>query len=316
MRKTFWILAIVFSLTSSAWAKDRIRISITSVSISTALPLWVAQKNHFFQQEGLEVEIIHANANVGMAALISGNIDYVTLFSSAVRAAVQGVAVRVVSATVDKPNQTIVSRAEFKTVKDLKGKRIAIGSYGDQTDLVTRMIFKHFGMDPEKDLTVIPAGNQRSRLAMLQASLVEGAVIDPFGLEGLGLNVAARAYELFTFPSSGLAVTLKKIKEEPDEIKRTIKAMIKATRYIRDNREAAIQVWVERSGADRQSSVAGVNSFSERLSGDGNMSQKDLRILTEEIRRMVKRQRQVPLEEVADYTMLRQAQKELGLESR
>jgi ABC-type nitrate/sulfonate/bicarbonate transport system substrate-binding protein len=178
------------------------------------------------------------------------------------------------------------------------------------------MIFKHFGMDPDKDLTVIPAGNQRSRLAMLQASLVEGAVIDPFGLERLGLNVAARAYELFTFPSSGLAVTLKKIKEEPDEIKRTIKAMVKSSRYIRDNREGAIQVWMERSGADRQSSLAGVNSFAARLSEDGNMSEKGLRMLTDDIKRMLKVAREVSLEEVADYTMLREAQKELGIVSR
>jgi NitT/TauT family transport system substrate-binding protein len=316
MRKLYWLLFLVWILPGSAFADDKIRFSITSTAITTALPLWVAQRNGFFKQEGLEAEIIRTNANVGMAALLSGAIDYVTLFSSVVRAGIQGVPVRVVSATVDKPNQTIISRAGFKTIKDLKGKRIAIGSYGDQTDLVTRMVFKHFGMDAERDLTVIPAGDQRSRLAMLQSSLVEGAVVDPFGLEKLGLNVAARAYELFTFPSSGLGVTLKKARENPDVIKRTIKAMVKAARYIRSDREGAIHIWMASSKSDRESAAAGIDSFAARLSDNGNMSESGLRMLVEEIRKMVKVERQIALDDVADYTMLRQAQKELGIESR
>ena len=316
VRKMSWALVVIFILHGSASADDKIRFSITSATITTALPLWVAQQNGFFKQEGLEAEIIRTNANVGMAALVSGNIDYVTLFSSVVRAAIQGVPVRVVSATVDKPNQTIISRAGFKTIKDLKGKRVAIGSYGDQTDLITRMVFKHFGMDPEKDLTVIPAGDQRSRLAMLQSSLVEGAVVDPFGVEKLGLNVTARAYELFSFPSSGLGVNLKKIRENPDEIKRTIKAMIKAARYIRGNREGAIQIWMASSKSDRQSADAGIDSFAARLSDNGNMSESGLKMLVEEIRKMVKVEHEILLDDVADYTMLRQAQKELGIENR
>ena len=315
-RVLYSLFLLVFVLPGSALADDKIRFSITSTTITTVLPLWVAQKNGFFKQEGLEAEIIRTNANVGMAALLSGNIDYVTLFSSVVRAAIQGVPVRVVSATVDKPNQTIISRAGFKTIKDLKGKRIAIGSYGDQTDLVTRMVFKHFGIDADKDLTVIPAGDQRSRLAMLQSSLVEGAVVDPFGLEKLGLNVAARAYELFTFPSSGLGVTLKKARENPDVIKRTIKAMIKAARYMRSHRDGAIQVWTASSKSDRESAAAGIDSFAGRLSDNGNMSESGLKMLVEEIRKMVRVEREISLDDVADYTMLRQAQKELGLENR
>jgi NitT/TauT family transport system substrate-binding protein len=316
MRKIAWFFLLAFTFQSSVAADEKIRFSITSTTITTALPLWVAQKNGFFKDEGLEAEIIRTNANVGMAALLSGDIDYVTLFSSVVRAAIQGVPVRVVSATVDKPNQTIISRAGFKTIKDLKGKRVAIGSYGDQTELVTRMTFKYFGMDPDRDLTVIPAGDQRSRLAMLESSLVEGAVVDPFGLEGRGLHVAARAYELFTFPSSGLGVNLKSIRQHPGKIKHTIKAMIRAARYIRENREGAIQIWMTSSKSDRQSAAAGIDSFAARLSDNGNMAESGLKMLAEEIRKMVKVEREISLSDVADYTMLRQAQKELGIENR
>jgi ABC-type nitrate/sulfonate/bicarbonate transport system substrate-binding protein len=61
----------------------------------------------------------------------------------------------------------------------------------------------------------------------------------------LGFVVLARAQDLFNFPAIGLVASVKKIKEAPDEIKRVIKAGIKANRYIHQNREGTIQVMIE-----------------------------------------------------------------------
>jgi hypothetical protein len=99
-------------------------------------------------------------------------------------------------------------------------------------------------------------------------------------------------------------------------IKRTIKAVIRAARYIRTNQEGAIQVWLASTKSDRESAAAGIDSFAARLSDNGNMSESGLKMLVEEIRRMVKVEREIFLDDVADYTMLRQAQKELGIEGR
>ena len=61
----------------------------------------------------------------------------------------------------------------------------------------------------------------------------------------MGFVVLARAYELFSYPTSGVVASLKRIKEKPDEVKRMIMAGIKATRYIRQNREGTIQFMTE-----------------------------------------------------------------------
>ena len=65
----------------------------------------------------------------------------------------------------------------------------------------------------------------------------------PFGFRGKkkGFIILARAEDILIFPETGL-VTGKKIKDNPDEIKRLIKAGIKANRYIRENREGTIQI--------------------------------------------------------------------------
>lgn len=76
--------------------------------------------------------------------------------------------------------------------------------------------------------------------------------------------------------------------------------MIKAARYIRSNREGAIQVWMASIKTDRQSAAAGIDSFAARLSDTGNMSESGLTMLVDEVRKMVKVERQVSLDEVAD----------------
>ena len=56
-----------------------------------------------------------------------------------------------------------------------------------------------------------------------------------------GFNILARADEILVFPETGLVAGVKKIQDKPDEVKRVIKAGIKANRYIRGNRDGTIQ---------------------------------------------------------------------------
>ena len=79
--------------------------------------------------------------------------------------------------------------------------------------------------------------------------------------------------------------------------------MIRAARCIRENREGAIQDWITSSRRGRQTSVAGIGSFAARLSDNGNMSESGLKVLVEEIRNIEKVEREISLNDVADYTM-------------
>jgi len=110
--------------------------------------------------------------------------------------------------------------------------------------------------------------------------------------------------------------TVKSIKERPDEIKRVIKAGIKANRYIHQNREGTIQAMMEWLKIDKE--IAGVTyeSVSKAFNDDGSLSEKGLRLAIEEAKRVGKVDREVSLSEVADLSILKQAQKELGIAER
>ena len=128
----------------------------------------------------------------------------------------------------------------------------------------------------------------------------------------LGFVVLARAHELFGFPVSGLIASAKKIKERPDEIKRAIKAGIKTNRYIRQNRDGTFPVMAEWLMIDREMAVATYDSSVRTYSDDLSLPDGGRRLLIDEAKRVAKVNREVSLNEVADLSILRGAQKELG----
>jgi len=132
----------------------------------------------------------------------------------------------------------------------------------------------------------------------------------------LGFNILARAYELFSFPFVGLGTNTRKLKEKPDEVKRTIKALIKANRFIRQNREGTIQTLVDWGRTTPALAAAAYDSAFKGYNLDGNIADEGLLAVIDQAVRETKLTRQIAVSEVADTTMLREAQKELGIKRR
>lgn len=138
----------------------------------------------------------------------------------------------------------LIARPEFKSVKELRGKAIGILSFGGGTHAMAQMVIKYFGLDPEKDVKFISTGDGPARLASMKQGLTAATMISAPGdvqAVKMGFTIISRAYELFSYPVSGLVASVKKSKENPDEVKRVIKAGIRANRYIRINRAGTIQ---------------------------------------------------------------------------
>ena len=315
MRKIYFALVFFLAFPNPLRADAKIRVSISSVDVSF-LSAGVALKRGFFKEEGLDAEVIRMNANVSITALASGDIDYTLIFGSVVRAALRGFPVRVVASFMDSSTHTLIAQPEYKSVKDLKGKVLGVSSFGATADVVARMMIKHFGIDPEKDMKIVALGADRARFAALKEKVVDVAVISPpADSEGkkLGFNVLARAYELFSFPFIGIGTNTNKIKVRPDEVKRTIKALIKANRYIRQNRDGAIEVMMEWGRTDRESATATYDSTWKVFNLDGNIPEDGLRLVIDQAKQALKMTREVSPSEASDTSLLREAQRELGI---
>ena len=121
------MLAIAVS-TVPAQGADKVRIGVSNYNISN-LTVGVAQTKDFFKQEGIEAEIIRMNPNVATMALVSGDIDYSTLIGSVIGANLKGAKLKMIACSQDRTPLSLVGKAAIKSVKELKGKTIGVGSF-------------------------------------------------------------------------------------------------------------------------------------------------------------------------------------------
>ena len=308
------MLAIVF-WTLPAQSADKVRIGVSNYNISN-LTVGVAQTKDFFKQEGIEAEIIRMNPNVATMALVSGDIDYSTLIGSVIGANLKGAKLKMIACSQDRTPLSLVGKAAIKSVKELKGKTIGVGSYGSTPDIIARMVVKHYGVDPETEIKMLALGSDSARLTALKEGVVDAIIVaPPVDFEGkkMGFNILSRAGDILRFPYNGLGTSVEKITERPDGVKRVIRAIVRANGFIRRNREAAIQVLVNWTKTKPEFAEAAYDSTVGVFSQDGTIPEDGLRLVIENFRKSMNISRQVSLSDVSDSTLLFQVQRDLGI---
>ena len=137
---------------------------------------------------------------------MSGDIDYYTTIAFIVQSAIVGLPVKVVAAYVNCPPFVVISRPEFKTAQDLKGKTMGIGAPpGSSPDVIAKLSLKHLGLNPEKDVKFVYLNShERTFLALEQ------------GLYAVGLRYRRRS--IIKEKSSGSTRS-----PEPTRFSRTLK---------------------------------------------------------------------------------------------
>jgi len=312
------LIAFVIFLGAPAQALDRIRVAVSNPNMPN-LTVAMAQKNGLFKDETLEAEIIRMNPNVAITALATGDVDYCQLFGAVVGGAIAGLPVRIVAGFLDNWPMTLIAQPELKALKDLKGKTLGISSFGATPDVAARMMIKQAGIDADKEIKILALGSDAARLMALKQRVVDVVVISPPAdtqMEKQGYRILARAYELFSFPYLGLGTHTRKIKEKPDEIRRVIKATIRANRFIRDNRDEAVRALIAWGKVEREFAYASYDALRNLFNADGAVPEDGLKLVIEQARRNAKVISEIMPNEVVDLTFLHEAQAELGIKAR
>ncbi|HEY2918008.1 MAG TPA: ABC transporter substrate-binding protein [Candidatus Binatia bacterium] len=315
MRNRLLVLLTIFILDTATFAADKIRIGFPDLA-APFVPLAIGDKRGFFQEEGLQGEFIRMNPAVALQTLVGGEIDYYTVLGPAVAAAIRGVPVKLAAAYVPVAPTALIARPEIRTVPELKGRTIGINAYGGALDGMARLILRHFGLDPDRDVKFLATGPLDSRFGAMKQGLTMATLGSPpidFLGKKLGFVVIARAHELFSFPVSGVIASGRKLRERPDEVKRVIRAGIKANRYIRQNRDGTLPIMVQWLKIDREMALATYDSSVKSYSEDLSLPESGLRLLIDEAKRVAKIDREVAFADVADLSILKEAQKELGI---
>ncbi len=200
-------------------ADDDVKIASTGPAVST-LPLEIATRKGFFRDEGLDVLTITMRTNIAVNALLTRNVDYATPCTSIIKAATGGLPVKLVSVLQGRPDYFLIARREIRSIKELKGKRIAIGSFGATADLALRTVITEEGMDFDRDLVRLQMGGNSARYTSLVTGTVDATVLSPpFNLqaEKAGYKELLWLGERLELPLAGLGVRDETIQKNPNK---------------------------------------------------------------------------------------------------
>ena len=134
--------------------RERVRIGVSSKSIGF-FDIWVAHEKGIFRKYGFDSEVITMRPNLSVVALQAGEIDYTMMTSTVIRSAVKGMPLKLITIGLKSSFHALVGRGSFKSVAELKGKKIAISNVGATDDLVARALLQKAGLDPRRDVTML-----------------------------------------------------------------------------------------------------------------------------------------------------------------
>jgi len=317
-----WIIPLlsyflfVVLMAEKVTAQERtVRIGFPSVAFQE-LPLFAASKRGFFHAEGLQVELIQIAGSPAVAALLSGDVDYITHNSRIIATAVRGGGVKSVFNYVARPIYYLVTLPEIKQAKEIHGRTVGVSAFGGAAYYITKQVLESYGLNVPRDVSIRALGQDSIRFSAMAGRTIQATLLPPdYAVRSreMGFNVLAYAGDIVDMPMGGLGTTEKRLKEKRDEVRRVLRSLLRSLRFVNDDREGAKALLIDVFKMPNASAGAAYDLGVKIFGRDGVPTEKGLKNLLAATKEELKLQADILPETVIDLTVLRDAQRDLGL---
>ncbi len=237
-----WIVAAVSCFGTYALASaQEILVAHPALTFGD-IPYYIAKEKGFYRDEGFQVKDLYIRGGVTASqALQAGSVHFTLALGTGVRAALSGMSIKAIMVYCDKPYHFLYARPDLgvRSAADLKGKRIAVTGLGSTTYYAARKVVERLGLDADKDVRILSVGDI---WPALQGGAVEAGLIrPPFTnmAEKMGMVRLAYVGDAIQLPMSGLVTSEKMIQEQPELVRRFIRATVNGLRFFRDRKNEA-----------------------------------------------------------------------------
>jgi NitT/TauT family transport system substrate-binding protein len=320
--KYFASAALALLLTAAAAQAEPIKITVPAETAGLA-QFFVAEKQGYYKEEGLDVELLILQGGPATPALIAGSTQYSASTSSAMTASLKGANLKVVLIGQSRPQAEIWSfDPAVKKFEDLKGKVVTITSLGGADHIQLRMLLKkkglpadYVGVNPLRGgASVIIAGVTSGSLKYTSLSRTERLQLEPTGLLKNGTSLSLEAGDL-ELPLAGLATTAAELAERRARVKQVLRAVWKGTLHLQAHPDDAIDALHARMPKlDRAAMVPDMQGAIEDLDKDGEISNETAvneLAIRGDILNMKPEQILAP-EKLYDFSIIREVRQELA----
>jgi ABC-type nitrate/sulfonate/bicarbonate transport system substrate-binding protein len=303
------LLAGAAPVQRSSEAAEKIRIGIPVMAMSQ-LPILLAKEKKLFEAEGLEPEVIQIRTALALPALLGSDLDFTTSAETTIRAAVSGMPLKAIGFTGIRSSLVLVVQPGIQSVAALKGGKIAVSSLRTTTDFVARDIVRYYGLNPDKDIVTMPLGSEANKIAALNGKAVEAAILtlpDDSIAEEQGFKKLVFAGDIVEGLQSGLACSVKKINENPAQVERMARVLVRSLELTRARRGDALDFIAKQWRLSRQVAERSYDLMVKTFSSDGEAPERLILDLVEQVRSSQKIERKISLSDVVDFSFVRKA---------
>jgi ABC-type nitrate/sulfonate/bicarbonate transport system substrate-binding protein len=293
------------------WAQtDRALITHNSESITIA-PIVYGIEKGFYRNEGINLEFRFLRSDLAAAAISGGQeVDYMISAGTAFRAAVRGLPLKIVAYSFKQPLFYLLSQPAINSIKELKGKKIAVSSPQDTGGLAAKAAIQTAGLNPERDVTYIAIGAASVRFAAMEVGSVEAAIMPlPWNsrMKRKGFKELIFAGGLMTQPLTGIVTAAARLEKNPDQVRRVLRGYLRSLRALRQEKKDAVRFIGERFGLDAETAEDVYMVVLQTMSEDGMLGNSVLERYLDDVKKEPGAKKSVTLSDIVDYRLLREA---------
>jgi NitT/TauT family transport system substrate-binding protein len=297
---------------------ERVRVGTPSPASIAVLQIKVAQLKGFFRDEGIQPEIVQMRVPVSLVALMTKDIDYATPTGSLLVSAVKALPLRVAMYFLRAPLHVLNARPEIRSVAELEGKTVGIGGIGEATEPMLKAMLRSAKLDSEKDIKVLQVSGSGNRYAGLTAGLMDAAVLPPpynLQAEAQGYRRIASVAEapeildgtIALAPPTGLGTYVDKLRSNPAQVKKMIRAFLKSHNFIRSQKGETTKILSEWLKLQPAMAASAYDMYVAAMSGDGLVKESAVAAAVDQVRQDLKIKQPVASSNVIDFNLLKEA---------
>src|SRR5919106_4331017 len=173
-------LALVSAAPAQEKKLDKIRLGGGSAS-ATQMTMWLAKEGNYYEKHGLDAETISIpGSSLALQAMLAGELPIIQLGGAAsIQANFSGADTVIVATIVRKFLFSIFARPGIERMEDLKGKVFGATRFGTLSDLASRFALRAYGIDPERDITMVQTGGPVEAITAMVGGKIHAAALSP-----------------------------------------------------------------------------------------------------------------------------------------
>jgi NitT/TauT family transport system substrate-binding protein len=225
---------------------EKINASYGAISGSMA-PIWVAKEARLFDKQGLDLNLVYIPGGPrSIMSLIGASVQFVNHSGMpALEAYQRGADTALIASSMNQLEHAVIAQKNITNVEQLRGKVLGISALASLTDILMREGMRLNGIS-EKEVTILPVGDEAGRLNALQSGRVQAVIIS--GIQRLtatrmGFRLLIDFAKLpIEVSGSSIIVRRSYVFKNPDTTLRFLKAWVEGVYLFKAKPEIGVKV--------------------------------------------------------------------------